>query len=279
MQRSPKSAVSCALSMAGTFLVPTLAFALDTTAAPASEVGDVPSATKTWDVTAGGGLVVRPTYEGSDRYRVAPVPFVNVIYDDMISLGVNGLSAYWHHDGLRIGGGLTFDGGRKDHQSNGIFNGGDDRLRGLGNINSALGLRVFASYRLRFAVIDGTVTKLIGGNNDGLFANLGISLPYKLTDRFILTPHVSATWANQSYMQTYFGVTPTQASNSSFPEFSANSGFKDVGVGINATYLFNRHWFIRADANVKEFTGDARKSPLSISNTNATFMTIAGYHF
>ena len=281
MQTFPSRAISSARSIALVtgFLLPTLALAWDTSAAPVADVHDPLSATKTWNVTVGGGAAVRPTYEGSDRYRVGPAPFVNVVYDDMISIGLNGLSAYWHHDGLRIGGGLSFDGGRKDHQSNGIFSGGDDRLQGMGDIDSALGLRVFASYRLRFAVLDGSLTKLTGSNNDGLFANLGVSLPFKLTDRFILSPHVGATWANRTYTQTYFGVTSTQAANSEFPEFGAGAGFKDVNAGLNATYLLSQHWFIRANANVKEFTGDARRSPLSISNTNATFVTVAGYRF
>jgi outer membrane scaffolding protein for murein synthesis (MipA/OmpV family) len=80
-------------------------------------------------------------------------------------------------------------------------------------------------------------------------------------------------------MQTFFGVTPTQSADSRFSQFSAGSGFKDVGAGINANYRFDEHWFIGANADVKELTGDAAKSPISYSNTEGTFMTMVGYHF
>jgi len=238
-----------------------------------------PAANKDWDIAVGGGMAIRPTYEGSDRYRVSPVPFFNVTYDDMISLGPNGLSAYWHHDNLRIGGGLTYDGGRKDSAGNGIFTQGDDRLKGLGDIDSALGLKAFASYDLEPLVLSASLTKFTGSQNDGVLVDIGASLPYKVTDAFMLTPHIGTTWANQSYMQTFFGVTPTQSADSRFSQFSAGSGFKDVGAGINANYRFDEHWFIGANADVKELTGDAAKSPISYSNTETTFMTMVGYHF
>ena len=85
-----------------------------------------------WDLTLGGGAAVRPTYEGSDHYIASPVPFVNVIWRDTISLGVDGLSAYWRYENLRVGGGLTYATGR--YQSSGIFQQGDGRLAGMGDI-------------------------------------------------------------------------------------------------------------------------------------------------
>ena len=51
-----------------------------------------------WDVSVGGGLAYLPTFEGSDRYTTTLVPFVHVAWNDWISIGTNGLSAYWRHD-------------------------------------------------------------------------------------------------------------------------------------------------------------------------------------
>lgn len=50
----------------------------------AMDTADSPVApgNKIWDVSLGGGALVRPTYEGSDRYRVSPAPFVTVTYND-----------------------------------------------------------------------------------------------------------------------------------------------------------------------------------------------------
>ena len=98
-------------------------------------------APKEWEVTLGAGASLRPTFEGSDRSLVRPLPVISVKWRDTISLGEGGLSAAWHRKGFRIGAGLTFDPGRKDHSSGGIFESGDDRLKGLGTINASLGLQ------------------------------------------------------------------------------------------------------------------------------------------
>jgi outer membrane protein len=217
--------------------------------------------------------------DGSDRYEGSPVLFANITYRDMVSLGAGGLSAYWHHDGLRIGAGLTVNGGRKDYRVNGLFEQGDDRLKGLGDIDPALGLRVFATYTLGWIQFDAAVTKLARESNSGLFANAGVSAPHKLSDRLILTPHLTTTWANGNYTETYFGITAAQAADSAFPEFRATAGFMRVAAGVDAAYLVNRHWFVRVGADVTRLTGAAAESPISFSNTNALVSIITGYRF
>ena len=127
--------------------------------------------------------------------------------------------------------------------------------------------------------ISGSVTKFTGNDNDGVLVDFGASMPYKATDKLKITPHIGTTWADKSYMQTFFGVTATQAANSRFSQFNASSGFKDVGAGVNADYRIDKHWFIGASADIKELTGDAAKSPITFSSTEGTFRTILGYHF
>ncbi len=273
------------------FLIPIMAAAQETSGAEMSSVKsmidpmggagtDMPDyGKKTWDITVGGGAAVRPTFEGSDRSRVSPLPYIDVTYDDMISLGVNGLNAYWHNNNIRVGGGVTFDGGRKDSKGNGIFNEGDDRLKGLGNIDSAVGFKGFASYDFGLFNVGASVTKFTGTQNDGLLVDFGAELPYKVTDKLMVITHIGATWADDSYMKTFFGVTPVQAAHSRFKKFSAGAGLKDVGAGVNVRYQFNEHWFAGAIADVKELNGDASKSPISFSDTNESFLAFVGYHF
>ena len=244
-----------------------------------TDLNETQLAQERWNVSIGAGTALKPTYEGSSNYEVSPVPFVNVSYNDMINLGAGGLNAYWHHDGLRVGGGLGFERGRKDYRTNGLSADGDDRLRGLGDIDAAVGPRAFAMYDFGFMVLGGSVTKLTRDTNNGLFANMRVGIPYKISRRLTLTAHLATTWANANYMQTHFGVTPTQAADSGFPEFSANAGFKDVSAGISATYFFRGHWFVVADATAEELTDDAGKSPITSSDTNVRIALIAAYHF
>lgn len=283
MKRVSAFATLFSLTLCGVMPVAALAQQSSSTSVTSTttmDLGSLPRAPQVWDISLGGGVGLRPTYQGSNRYETAPVLFVNVTYRDMISLGAGGLSAYWHNDDLKIGVGLTKDGGRRDYRTNGLFETGDDRLRGLGDINSAVGIRGFATYRLGFIVLDGAVTKLTNHfDNHGLFANAGVAAPQKLSDRLIVTPHIITTWADRNYTQTYFGVTPVQAADSAFPEFNAGAGFMNVAAGVSGAYLVNPHWFVRASADVTRLTGDAGNSPITFSNTNGLVSLITGYRF
>jgi MipA family protein len=230
-----------------------------------------------WDVTLGAGAAVRPTYEGSDHYIASPVPFVNVIWRDTIALGVDGLSAYWRYQNLRIGGGLSYGTGRT--QSSGIFQQGDGRLAGLGDIPAAFALKAFADYKLGPVVLNAGLTKFTANGNDGVLVNFGIGLPYKLTETTTVRASVSTDWADQNYMQTYFGVTPAQAINSGFSQFNAGAGIKDVNFGVGLTQQLGLHWALVANARLARLTGDAENSPIVFSKTQAIFMSAITYHF
>jgi outer membrane protein len=232
-----------------------------------------------WDVNLGVGAALRPTFEGSDRYTGRPLPVISVRWRDTIALGEGGLSAYWHHKNFRIGGGLTFDPGRDDRGTGGVFGSGDDRLAGLGKIDTSLGLRAFASTRMSLFNFDISATKYTGRQDHGVVVNLGLSAPLPLGKKLLVMPHIRATWANDNYTQTYFGVTAAQAAASIFPRFNAGAGFKDVRGGVNVIYRFNQHWYVGTDASVTRMMGDAAASPISISDTSVLVMGLAGYHF
>ncbi|MDO9632236.1 MAG: MipA/OmpV family protein [Humidesulfovibrio sp.] len=266
-------------SLAAVVFLSSLLLPLAALAQGSSDAKPAPAAKSDWDVSLGAGAALVPTFEGSDRYRVMPVPLVSITYKDMITLDAKGLSAYWRTGDLRVGAGLTYNGGRADSKDDGLFGGGDDRLRGMGNIDAALGLKAFASYHLWMTDLSAAVTKYTGDDNDGVVVDLGLKVPYKLTDKFTLTPHAGATWANQDYMRTFFGVTAAQAARSGFARYEADAGIKDIRAGVDANYRFDEHWFLNMSADVKQLIGDAADSPISYSNTGVTVATMVGYRF
>ena len=236
-------------------------------------------APQTWEVSLGAGASWRPTFEGSDRSRFRRLPVIIINWRDTITFGEGGLSAQLKGGRLRVGGGLTFDGGRKDHDTGGIFANGDDRLAGMGDIDFALGLRGFAAYRVGPIEFNAAAIKYLGKQNDGVVASLGASAPIPLGRKLLFIPGVRAGWADEKYMQTFFGVTPLQASRSIFPAFNARSGLQEVRGSANLIYRFNSHWFAAVNANVTRLMGDAAKSPISITDTNSSVTTLLGYRF
>lgn len=257
------------------------ALALAAMIAPSAVSAQAPGgAPKDWDVTVGAGLALRPTYEGSDRYAASPLPILSVTYRDWLSLGYDGLSAYLRRDALQVGAGLTYAGGRDDKEDS-FFGGGDKRLRGMGKIDGALGVRAFANYDLKPIRLSASVTKFTGDKdqNDGVLVQIGAAYPVRVSDKLTVTPNIGATWADENYMQTFFGVTSQQASRSRFSRFNAEAGLKDVSYGVNANYRLDQNWFVRGGVTVKQLTSDAAKSPLSFADTQGQFMASVGYRF
>lgn len=230
-----------------------------------------------WSFMLGAGGMIRPTYEGSDRYIVSPVPWVSVNWRDTVTLGMGGLSLQWRLGGLRIGGGLTLNSGRKE--STGVFAIGDDRLYGMGEIPTALGIKGFVDYVLGPVTLSWAITKYTAAGNDGMVMNFGVALPLKLTDATMVTAGLSANWANQNYMQTYFGVTSIQAINSAYAQYTPNAGIKDVGLSVSLSHNLSRRWSLIADARFTRLTGDAQDSPIVFSKNQTTFMAGIAYRF
>ncbi len=245
---------------------------------PASDPFAANGQSSVWSVTLGAGALVRPTFEGSDRYFVSPVPLLSIIYNDTISLDTSGLNAYWRKDGLQIGGGLTYNLGRFQG-NNSVFTQGDERLNGLGNIPAAAGLRAFANYKLGPVVLGATLTKYLAEGNNGLLFDGRVELPFQLGERTTLTGRLSATWADQSYMQTWFGVTPGQSITSGYAIYQAESGVKNVGLGINLRHRLGTNWILSADAGLVRLTGAAEYSPMTVSNMNMSILAMVGYRF
>ena len=228
-------------------------------------------------VILGAGVAVRPTFEGSDRYFLTPLPLVSINYDDMISLDTSGLSAYWRVAGLQIGGGLTYSLGRR--QSGSLFTPGDERLAGLGDVPAALGLRAFANYRLGPVILGSTFTKYLADGNNGIVIDASVEAPYRISDRTTITGRLFATWADQSYMQTYFGVTPLQSIDSGYAVYQASSGIKDVGLGLSVRHLLDERFLLSGEVRVGRLTGYAEGSPITVTDFNARFLAMVGYRF
>lgn len=257
-----------------------LLWATAVSSAPAQPAND-PFATRgaadEWAVTLGAGAALRPTFEGSDRYFVSPLPFVSVVWRDTVSLDTSGLNAYRRFGGLQVGGGLTYSLGRR--QGSSVFAQGDERLAGLGDVPAALGARGFANYRLGPAILGVTVTKFLMQGNDGLLVDAGVALPWRVSDRLSLLGRVSAVWADASHTQTYFGVTPAQSAASGYPVHQAGAGLKDVGLGVGARYRLAEHWMLSANARVSRLMDDAAGSPFTVADTGVAVFGMVGYRF
>lgn len=247
-------------------------------AVPVCAAGAEPERRGNWSVTLGAGALLTPEYEGSDEMTVEPIPFVSVEWKDRVffdvrrGLGVNVIRT----DRFTMGLALGYRPGRDEDDN--------DRLRGLGDIDDAAQGNLFASYELgRYRGL-GTVS--IGaeleqdfGGGDGMTISPGIAFDHQLSNSVSLSTGLSATWASDDEMSTYFGITPEQAARSGLQAYEAEAGFKRADLDLALTWQISDRWFTRTHAGVGYLMGDAADSPITVEKVQPQVGFFVGYRF
>ncbi|MGK9165029.1 MipA/OmpV family protein [Inquilinus limosus] len=225
-----------------------------------------------WTFVLGAGARVALSYEGSDKFSVSPGPFVAINWRDRVfldmehGLGVNVVRT----ETLRLGLSVNFAPGRDEDD--------EDHLKGLGDIDPAARGRVFASYSVGMVQFGIDVAKDFGGS-EGLQVRPDVSVKVPLSETWTLSSGLSATWADDDYMQTFFGVSPSQSRRSGLERFDAGAGFKSVDFRVGLTWNLSDSWFTTANVGVGILLGDAADSPITESGVQPSIGLAVGYRF
>jgi outer membrane protein len=104
-----------------------------------------------------------------------------------------------------------------------------------------------------------------GNSSNGALLNLGATYSTAVAPNWRMGAGVSGTWANQAYMQSYFGVTsmpsrPPAATLRTTP----SAGLRDLRASLSATYLMSPRMVITAAVSYDMLQGSAKDSPLSL---------------
>lgn len=230
-----------------------------------------------WEVRLGVGSTFEPRYDGSDRYHMLAGPSLDIRYKDLLfgstgeGFGVNVLQG----PNWRVSVAGVYDLGRRGHDD-------PSRLNGLGNINPAPEMKIAGEYVVSKdfpLVLRAAFTRSFGGSN-GWSADLGAYMPLPgSNEHFYWFAGPSVTLADSNYMQSWFGVTPLQAANSGYRQYSPSAGLKSAGFGITMVYFVNKHWFVSADGALKRLLGSAANSPIIQTKTDGVCDISINYQF
>ena len=210
-----------------------------------------PAAVAVEKLELGLGLGLAPDYEGSEDYEPVPIPYALAQWasGQYVHLLGNKLKGnLLPSDMWSLGPMLQYISSRADVDNNQV-----DDMR---NVDASVMLGVFggvkidrwsASLELRQDVAD----------DNGFLATLngGYNLP--INEQLKLGFGVSITYADGDYMNTYFSVDSGDARRSGLKEEDAESGFKDVGLDINADYNFYENWSVMGLFRYTRLVGDA----------------------
>jgi MipA family protein len=233
--------------------------------------GPVRQALHDWHVTVGAGASFQPKYEGSDEFEVSPIPFVSAEFFDRITIDPTGIGVKAYEKGpLRFDVNVGYDSGRQEDDA--------DALRGMGDVDFGVTVGGKATYSFGPANIFLSVDKTIGGS-EGLLAKAGASISQPVTQSLILGAEASATFADDNYMEAYFGVDRKQAARSGYSQYEAGAGIKSIDLSASATYLINDNWVIKGQQSVGFLVGDAADSPIVKEKVQSKTTLVLGYRF
>ncbi|MEQ8656989.1 MAG: MipA/OmpV family protein [Hyphomicrobiales bacterium] len=229
----------------------------------------------------GGGF--SPDYQGSDEYEVMPLPIItarNVFGFNFTPFALSYNLAEYNSAGgawsVGFGPRVAFDFGR-DQDANAA-------LAGLGDIDSSILPGAFVNLRMGPALATASFGQDIADGHDGAVADFGLSTFVPVTQQITLMPGLTASWADDDYMQSYFGISATQAANSAYGAYNAEGGFKSIGANVNAIYAINENWAANTRLGYERLLGDAADSPIvdgpgSANQFSVMFGVTRGFSF
>lgn len=227
-----------------------------------------------WTMTIGAQGQVVPLFEGSDAYRIRPMPIFAIrragsisrfkAPDDGLRIGVIDT------ENVRIGPTARLKGRRAQSDA--------PVLNGLGNVNYALELGLFAEiWATQNFRLSGELRHGIGGHT-GIVGDVGIDYVVRPESQWTLSAGPRMAWSNSAYMQTYFGVTQVQSVNTAgrLPVYRPDGGVRSLGFIGSANYQVTPDWSVQAFARYDRLVGDASRSPIVRSGNGSINQFSAG---
>lgn len=221
----------------------------------------------------GGVLIVTPKYEGSDEYEVLGAPYILPLFagggpgffsrfdarglDDIRFKAID-------YNGFIAGptAGYTF--GREEDDG--------ELLEGLGDVDGGVVAGAFVGYYAGPVLFDVSYHHFFD-DSEGYQIRFGAQIEKQVSDRVTLTGRVGTTYADDNYMETYFGA----LGGTNVADFEADAGFKDVNVQLGVKADLDERWTARASVTYSRLLDDAADSTI-VENENQ-FMGLVGLSY
>lgn len=227
---------------------------------------------------AGLGLGFLPKYEGSDKHAASSLLLLEITKrgaffvrgasinpdNGILSAGISLLHLSYTVDSVRrlqvvMGPIIRAYGGRDESEN--------DSLTGMGDMDRSAGSGGFIelnaeSWRMNIGVSSQDISNDSSIDTEGVLATLDIEHSALVTDSLRLSSGISTSWADDDYMQGYFGLNSAQAALTGLSEFVAKAGLKDVGLQLKASYRLSPQWVLEGQIGYWRLLNEAADSPI-----------------
>lgn len=216
------------------------------------------------DVTLGLGAGFAPDYEGSEDYEVVPawLLVVNDLYHPATNVTLRSTelrSNFVPHPQLRAGLAGQYIGERDDVEDTLV-----DRLPDTDNalmLGGSIGWDFFPEPTRSLTVALEATADV--ANNNGYNITPYVAYAERLPQSPIaIGAELSATYADEDYMEEFFGIGANAAAQSGLDAFDPDAGFKDARLRLSGTYSFTENWATTAVLQYKRLVDEAADSPI-----------------
>jgi outer membrane protein len=144
----------------------------------------------------------------------------------------------------------------------------DPRFHGLGKVRATVRGRLTLGLSLseRWSLTSRASQDLLG-RDGGLRLDTGLNYRQRLSRDTHWDLSFGAGWANGTFRQTHYGISPEGAAATGLPAYAIGSGWDSLSMGWRITSALNRHWVGYAGLGVAQLQGAARRSPLATRPT------------
>ena len=260
--------------------------------------------------TVGLGAGVAPDYEGSDDYQGIPMLMLTGKYDSGRSFALMGTNlrvkdtilngesegkTFYEiieqsqafalmgtnlrvnvlpDNKFQLGPILNYRMGRDDVDNKVV-----DRMK---DIDDAVEVGAYVLADLDNVLLGVDFLMDVSGEHDGMLVLGNVGYRWKVSEALVVTPNVFLTYADDDYMDTYFGIDSGNVGTSGLPRFQADSGLKDFGARVVASYAPWEKWGVMGILSYSTLLNDAKDSPIvddEGDNAQAFFGLMATYRW
>lgn len=228
-----------------------------------------------WQVDVGVGVIAGPEFLGNESYRVLPIPFIDIRYGENLFFNVpQGLGGYVVNTrsgkfGFKLGAALAPN-----------FSGrsaGD--IPGLDTINPAIEGRGYAEFSYGAWSLNLTAAQDVGTGHEGFYSDLELGYSKRIGQRGFGRLSGSVRYADDVYLDSFYRITNADSRATGLDRFNPSSGFESYAVQALYAHAFNRRWRATIIGQARFAVDDARRSPITDTNTAVSFITALTYRF
>lgn len=207
-----------------------------------------------WTMSVGLTTVVLPEFNGSDSYRMLPLPLISAEWEERLSISpLRGVQLnLLPGKAIRLGPVINYSRGRSSR----------GKLSDFERVSGGFSGGAFVAYRKGPFQLESDVTRAFSGGLEGYQAQLDLRLYGMAAPGLMYSIGPALTWSSHDWAGIYYDVSAADAGRSGLPEYSAGPGFTSVRLGGSLTYIITRKASITAFGSAGRLVRSAADSPI-----------------